>query len=125
MANPVEVRLHERIRLLKEVIENVEGAELPRLPLVINRRPRIVTAAVAGLHAGPSRAVLGNVGNRQGHDYDALQRVFYHLHRRGLTANTRKQFLRNLLLIEVGLNLSSRPARLRRPTCRNNNRTSM
>ena len=58
MANPVEVRLHERIRLLKEVIENVEGAELPGLPLVVHPIHTAVTITVTGIHAVPSRAEL-------------------------------------------------------------------
>ena len=32
----VQIRLHERIRLLQQVVEYVEGAELPGLPLVVD-----------------------------------------------------------------------------------------
>ena len=49
MADAVQVRLHERIRLLEEIIENMESAELPELPLVVHP----IHAAVTGIHAGP------------------------------------------------------------------------
>ena len=49
---PVQIRLHERIRLLQQVVEDVEGAELPGLPLVVDPTRAVVT----GLHAGASRA---------------------------------------------------------------------
>ena len=50
MTYPVQIRLHERIRFLQQVVEDVEGAELPGLPLVVDP----TRAAVTGLHAGAS-----------------------------------------------------------------------
>ena len=61
MADPVQTRLHESIRLLKQIIENVEGAELPGLPLVVNPIHIAVTVDVTGLHSVPSRAEWVNV----------------------------------------------------------------
>ena len=49
---PVQIRLHKRIRLLQQVVEDVEGAELPGLPLVVDP----TRAAVTVLHDGASRS---------------------------------------------------------------------